>query len=532
MRTSFGIKLGAVITLLTVGMTTVSVYYFYSVTSALVRRQVVGRLKDIGHVGTFLFDEKDRENIVKLKAEIDQESQVSISDIQKLKPGDVLNSLTPQKIHYYHSTIEFQRLTQILRKIQYSSEDRVNPLKRYYPQAFLTYPNAVLPYLLITTPESHDHKILKFIASVAPEPEGKKWPGNPIGNLYAPVAPLFSQALKGEVQIAEDYYTDSFYTSITAAIPIKDNRGQTIAVLGIDYLAGSEQDQLRNLKSICISIIISSLILSVILSLFISRYLGYPVKQLQIAAQKVRDQNYEVVVDIKRQDELGLLAEIFNEMIAEISNYSVVLEKKNSQLKDHTQNLEQIVKERTLALSEANQKLQELAKLDGLTDIFNRRYFDEYLQTEWQRAIRAQSWLTLILCDVDHFKLYNDTYGHQAGDECLRKVANTIFQCLNRSGDIVARYGGEEFAIILPNTCLKGALNMAERIRLGVKSLELEHMASQTNSCVTISMGVASTIPQIKQSYTDLIEDADRGLYQSKEKGRDRISIYAGKNEA
>jgi diguanylate cyclase (GGDEF)-like protein len=531
MRTSFGIKLGSVITLLTVGMTTASVYYFYSVTSALVRRQVVGRLKDIGHVGTFLFDEKDRENIVKLKAEVDRETQVSISDIQKLKPGDVLNSLTPQKIHYYHSTIEFQRLTQILRKIQHSSEDRVDPFKSYYPQAFLTYPNAVLPYLLITIPESRDRKVLKFIASVAPEPEGEKWPGNPIGNLYAPVTPLFSQAFNGEVQIADDYYTDSFYTSITAAVPIKDNQGQTIAVLGIDYLAGSEQDQLRNLKSICISIIVSSLILSVLLSLLISRYLGYPVKQLQIAAQKVRDQNYEVVVDIKRQDELGQLAEIFNEMIAEIRNYSVVLETKNSQLEFHALNLERIVQERTVALSEANQKLQELATLDGLTNVFNRRYFDEYLQTEWQRAIRAQSWLALILCDVDHFKMYNDTYGHQAGDECLRKVANIIDRCLNRSGDIVARYGGEEFAIVLPNTCLKGALNIAERITLSVKSLGLEHIASQTNSCVTISIGVAVIIPKIKQPYTDLIENADRGLYQSKVEGRDRISIYKKNKE-
>ena len=236
------------------------------------------------------------------------------------------------------------------------------------------------------------------------------------------------------MQIADDYYTDSFYTSITVTIPVKDKRGQTIAVLVLDYLAGSEQDQLRNLQLICLSIIATSLLLSVLLSLLISRYLGHPVKQLQVAAQKVRDQNYEVVVDIKRQDELGVLATIFNEMVADIRNYSSTIETKNIQLENYAQNLEQTVQERTSALREANQKLQDLSNLDGLTNIFNRRYFDGYLQAEWQHAIRSQSWLSLILCDVDHFKKYNDTYGHQAGDEWLQKVATQFISLCNDRG--------------------------------------------------------------------------------------------------
>ena len=142
------------------------------------------------------------------------------------------------------------------------------------------------------------------------------------------------------------------------------------------------QDQLRNLQLICLSIIATSLLLSVLLSVLISRYLGHPVKQLQVAAQKVRDQNYEVVVDIKRQDELGVLAKIFNEMVADIRNYSFTIKTKNIQLENYAQNLEQTVQERTLSLREANQKLQDLSNLDGLTNIFNRRYFDGYLQAE------------------------------------------------------------------------------------------------------------------------------------------------------
>jgi PleD family two-component response regulator len=171
-----------------------------------------------------------------------------------------------------------------------------------------------------------------------------------------------------------------------------------------------------------------------------------------------------VVVDIKRQDELGVLATIFNEMVADIRNYSSTIETKNIQLENYAQNLEQTVQERTSALREANQKLQDLTNLDGLANIFNRRYFNGYLQAEWQHATRSQSWLSLILCDVDHFKKYNDTYGHQAGDECLQKVATTVHQSLQRSGDIVARYGGEEFVIVLPNTDQAGALHIAEQI--------------------------------------------------------------------
>jgi len=524
MRTSFGVKLGIAITSLTVGMTTVSVYYFYAVTHRIVIDQITGRLRDVGHLSTFLFDEKTRENIVQLKNQIDRDSHLSMTDIQSIKPGDTLNSLTPEKIKFYQSTQEFEQLTQILRKIKIGAQKNVEPLRSHYPQRYLaSRNNLLLTYLMITTPESPDRKILKFIASAAPEPEGTTYSGNPIGNLYVPTTSLFGDTFNGEIQVTEDYYTDSFYSSLTATIPIKDKNGQTIAVLGLDDFAGSERDQLKNLQLICISIIATSLVLSVLLSVLIARYLGDPVKQLQIAAEKVRDRNYEVTLQIKRRDELGVLAKIFNEMIACIRDYSVTIEAKNLQLESYNQNLEQLVQERTSALYEANLRLTELANLDGLTNIFNRRFFDQYLQSEWRRSLRSQTWLSLIVCDVDHFKKYNDTYGHQAGDACLQKVAKVIQQCLKRSGDMVARYGGEEFAIVLPNTDLQGAWKIAEQIRVSIKSLALDHQTSQNSSCVTISLGIASVIPQQNQSPTDLLEEADRGLYQSKREGRDRI---------
>lgn len=185
-------------------------------------------------------------------------------------------------------------------------------------------------------------------------------------------------------------------------------------------------------------------------------------------------------------------------------------------------------------LETANQELQRLATLDGLTQLANRRRFDEYLESEWRRLIREQAPLSLILCDIDFFKVYNDAYGHLAGDECLRRVAQVLKQAGKRSTDLIARYGGEEFAVILPNTPAIGAVQVAEEIRTGVLALKIPQGNRIENAIapllpsryVTLSLGVASTIPKIEASAKTLIEAADKALYQAKQQGRDRIVLY------
>lgn len=174
-------------------------------------------------------------------------------------------------------------------------------------------------------------------------------------------------------------------------------------------------------------------------------------------------------------------------------------------------------------LKKANQELQRLASLDGLTKLANRRCFDEYLNTEWFKLQPPKYPLSLILCDVDYFKLYNDNYGHQAGDECLKQVANTMGEIVSRPGDLVARYGGEEFAIVLPNTDQKGAMNVAEKIREAIKNLHIEHRASAVCDRVTLSLGVSTLIPSVESSPEMLIQSADQALYQAKKQGRDRV---------
>jgi diguanylate cyclase (GGDEF)-like protein len=168
----------------------------------------------------------------------------------------------------------------------------------------------------------------------------------------------------------------------------------------------------------------------------------------------------------------------------------------------------------------ANRELQRLASLDGLTGVANRRRFDEYLDVEWRRLAREKLPLSLILCDIDFFKKYNDTYGHQAGDACLRRVADALRFCARRSVDLVARYGGEEFAVILPNTTDVGASLVAEEIRTVVNALEIAHAQSAVSEHVTLSLGVACMQPTVNAPPSILIAVADAALYKAKAAGR------------
>jgi diguanylate cyclase (GGDEF)-like protein len=174
-------------------------------------------------------------------------------------------------------------------------------------------------------------------------------------------------------------------------------------------------------------------------------------------------------------------------------------------------------------LQQANQELQRLASSDGLTQVANRRCFDDTFNAQWQRLAREQDSLSLILCDVDYFKLYNDTHGHLAGDDALRNVAKTISQTVKHPADLVARYGGEEFAVILPNTDAEQAIAVAQEIQTNISALQLPHPSSEVSEFITLSLGVATIIPHNRSSPESLIAAADQGLYQAKAQGRNCV---------
>lgn len=174
-------------------------------------------------------------------------------------------------------------------------------------------------------------------------------------------------------------------------------------------------------------------------------------------------------------------------------------------------------------LSDVNLQLQQLSRVDALTGLFNRRHFQEYLQSLWQRARHEGSEVAIIMMDVDHFKGYNDHHGHPAGDECLRQVAAVMQSSLRQPGDMVARYGGEEFIAVLPNSSLLVALQAAERVRKAVEALSLHHGSSPILPVVTVSLGVAWTNAAAPSVTPDsLISSADRALYDAKRQGRNR----------
>ena len=178
-------------------------------------------------------------------------------------------------------------------------------------------------------------------------------------------------------------------------------------------------------------------------------------------------------------------------------------------------------------LREANAELEKLVNIDGLTQIANRRCFNDRLNLEWERLCREQQSLALLLFDIDYFKRYNDCYGHQSGDDCLTAIAQTVKQVLCRPADLIARYGGEEFVVILPNTDLDGAITVAKQISAAIKNLNINHQNSDISDIVTISLGVASLLPSFSQEPSILIKQADVALYKAKQEGRNQSVAYS-----
>lgn len=228
--------------------------------------------------------------------------------------------------------------------------------------------------------------------------------------------------------------------------------------------------------------------------------------QLQEANQQLK-----VEVEVRRRTEMTLKA-----LMEVISKRKADLEIVVKTIMEHGDIMDT---QWALKLSEMN----KIASIDGLTQIPNRRRFDEHIEQQWKQMTRERSPICLILFDIDLFKQYNDTYGHLAGDDCLKQVAQVLNGCIHRPSDLIARYGGEEFAAILPQTTLEGAMEVARRVQTEIANLKILHEKSCVSDYLTLSIGIASSIPIPEQSFSKLLDEADQYLYLAKQQGRDRI---------
>lgn len=511
---SFQWKIGLVIGLLSVSITSFSFYYYYTASYDIAIEFLNKNLRDVGSLGVMLFDKDSREALKRLKKRALEEAHFDRKIIDSLPVGGTNRTIPQEKIDELHASDDFKIILKLLRKISHSSFNEAEPIKNNYEFRKADFGNgAIATYIEIDLTDIISEDFGMYLVAVCPEPNiADDWPGNPIGNMFRSFIP-FSR-LNKKIYIPDDLIVDEFYQSLSATVPIFDENNKPICVLGLDYSVGPQLAKLQKLKSICFALIISSLLLSIIISYLISKSLNAPLKELYSAAKKVMEKDYTSKVIIKSNDEFGLLAKVFNDMVANIMESF-----KNSDLLN--KELECQVAERTKKLQDTNEELklknnelETLSTTDMLTGLFNRRYIEKQIQVNINRSERYGLEMSLVMMDLDHFKLINDTYGHDIGDKVLVSVSKVLKENI-RGVDVAGRWGGEEFIIILQANNL-GALANAEKLRTIIKG-------KTHGNIENVSASFGHTQYRKNDTIDTLIKRADQGLYKAKKNGRNRV---------
>jgi diguanylate cyclase (GGDEF)-like protein len=336
------------------------------------------------------------------------------------------------------------------------------------------------------------------------------------------------------IQHSQDFQFDNAgQRYLGRALPFSHKQGLDWSIV-IVMPAADVMSKIQSSTNMTIWLCLLASGLVIVVNSYLGRWLAKPIMDLSQASQGIVQGDFSYYPQSNHPN----VHEISN-LVVSVGQMSQEIQESRQQLEEYSRSLEQQVVDRTQALEEeigrrsaaeealhlVNKELAAIAYLDGLTQIANRRQFDDRLLQEWRRLQREKSPLSIIMCDVDYFKQYNDTYGHCGGDDCLKEVAKAIEAAARRAADLTARYGGEEFVALLPNTPLTGALEVAKLIQQRVKSLQMPHAKSAISEYVTLSFGVSSIIPNDASTPEELLLRADRALYQAKQAGRNQIVI-------
>jgi diguanylate cyclase (GGDEF)-like protein len=311
----------------------------------------------------------------------------------------------------------------------------------------------------------------------------------------------------GAIDVGINLVSKDFYDSMT------DEKIGSIKI----YFSNAEFNELQKTNQ---NILLKTLLFTLVLLFIFILILKREFNQLTQLSQKVLSYDPKLsnlnLESSPRKDEIGVIQNAIVSMLKKITSHSKELDALNL-------SLEEKVEQRTAQLKEANEQLQLLATIDPLTGIPNRRHFEQVFSDMWDLSKRKQSHMSVIMCDIDHFKVVNDTYGHQVGDLVLVAIAQTLAECLKRNTDIVARYGGEEFIIAMYDTDNEGAVALAQEIQEKLKTLHFQEMPNKT---ITLSLGISSCTVTYDSESDNIVKQADIALYKAKESGRDAIVSF------
>jgi diguanylate cyclase (GGDEF)-like protein len=304
---------------------------------------------------------------------------------------------------------------------------------------------------------------------------------------------------------------------------------EVVGSLALDGEARELQSRLHAaIVEIVITQVVQSLLLAGLVTWMFNRSVTVHVRRIAQHLGRLTPQTLEQPLNLqrapKRRDELTLLASGVNQLQGSLYAYLERQRGDERELAAHRDRLAELVDQRTQALQAANQKLEALSRSDSLTGLPNRRHFDEAAAAEFRRALRMHQPLSLLLCDVDHFKRYNDHYGHAAGDRALQQLAQVMQLCFGRAGELAARIGGEEFAVLLPNCDLACALDGAKRLHEALAAQALPHAASDVSEHLTLSIGAAEFDAATMDAFDSLYHLADQALYRAKGAGRNQAA--------